>query len=70
MKLIRKDRVYNTLDKEHEPAAVIESGETVRIETQLQSGSWLNSIEDPYVAKVAKKYLHPYKDFDYSGPEE
>ncbi len=46
MKVIKRDRVYNTLDKAHPPAGVVKSGETVRIETQLQSGDWLNSIED------------------------
>ena len=46
MRLIKRDTVYNTLDKEHIPAATIKSGETVRIETQLQSGTWLNSLDD------------------------
>ena len=46
MRLIRKDRVYNTLDRAHPPAATVKPGETVRIETQLQSGDWLNSVGD------------------------
>ena len=46
MQLIKKEHVYNTMDKAHAPAAWVKSGETVRIQTQLQSGSWLNSAED------------------------
>ena len=46
MRLIRKDRVHNTLDRAHPPAATVKPGETVRIETQLQSGDWLNSVGD------------------------
>lgn len=44
--LKKKDRVYNSLDKAHPPAATVKPGDTVRIQTQLQSGSWLNSVED------------------------
>ena len=46
MQLVKRDRVYNTLDKAHPPAATVRSGDTVRIQTQLQSGDWLNSVED------------------------
>ena len=54
MRLIKRDTVYNTLDKEHIPAATIKSGETVRIETQLQSGTWLNSLDDRWDPSKSK----------------
>jgi len=74
MRLIRKDRVYNTLDRAHPPAATVKPSETVRIETQLQSGDWLNSVGDdgpfsPYVAKIRKCWLKPDRNFDSSGPD-
>lgn len=46
MLLVKKDHVYNTLDQAHTPAAMVESGDTVCIQTQLQSGDWLHSIDD------------------------
>ena len=46
MQLITRDKVYNTMDRAHPPAGWVKSGETVRIQTQLQSGDWLNSAED------------------------
>ena len=46
MRRISREQTYNTLDKEHAPAAWVASGETVQIETELNGGSWLNSPED------------------------
>ena len=46
MKLITREHVYNTIDKNHAPAGVVRPGETVKIQTQLNGGGWLNSIED------------------------
>lgn len=43
---IGKERVYNTLDAAHEPAATVAPGSVVEIETQLNGGDWLNGIED------------------------
>ena len=54
MQLVKRDQVYNTLDKAHAPAATVKSGETVRIQTQLQSGTWLNSIEDRWGPSKSK----------------
>ena len=54
MQLITRDHVYNTMDKEHAPAGTVKSGDTVRIQTQLQSGSWLNSLEDRWGPSKSK----------------
>ena len=54
MQLVKRDQVYNTLDKAHAPAATVKPGETVRIQTQLQSGTWLNSIEDRWGPSKSK----------------
>ena len=43
---VGKERVYNTLDAAHEPAATVAPGSVVEIETQLNGGDWLNGIED------------------------
>ena len=43
---IGKERVYNTLDAAHEPAATVAPGSVVEIETRLNGGDWLNGIED------------------------
>ena len=43
---IGKERVYNTFDASHAPAATVPAGSVVEIETQLNGGAWLNSIDD------------------------
>ena len=43
---VGKERVYNTLDAAHEPAATVAPGSVVEIETQLNGGDWLHGVED------------------------
>ena len=43
---VGKERVYNTLDATHEPAATVAPGSVVEIETQLNGGDWLNGVDD------------------------
>lgn len=46
MRYVTRDVTYNTMDKNHPPAATVVSGETVQIQTELNGGSWLQSPED------------------------
>ena len=46
MRIATKDHVYNCFSKEHPPALTVRDNETFLVETQLNGGSWLNSIED------------------------
>ncbi len=46
MKTARKDHVYNCFSKEHPPALTVSDQEIFQVETQLNGGDWLNSIED------------------------
>lgn len=46
MRLATRERTYNTMARDHEPALVAASGETVRIQTELNGGPWLNGIDD------------------------
>ncbi|MDO4198126.1 MAG: acetamidase/formamidase family protein [Erysipelotrichaceae bacterium] len=46
MKHISRDSVYNTLSKDNPPADYIEDGEIFEVETELNGGTWLNSIDD------------------------
>lgn len=46
MKLITREKVYNTLSKDNKPSGIIKSGETFQIQTELNGGTWLNSKND------------------------
>lgn len=46
MKIIDRSVVYNELNKNNKPSAYVKSGETFMVETQLNGGTWLNSIND------------------------
>ena len=46
MKIARRDNVYNTLSKDNQPALCVAPGELFQVETQLNGGTWLNSIDD------------------------
>ena len=46
MKLIDRSLVYNCLDKNNKPRDYVESGETFKVETELNGGTWLNDKSD------------------------
>ena len=46
MKTAKRDHVYNCFSPDNEAALSVRSGETFKVETQLNGGSWLNSITD------------------------
>lgn len=46
MKIIDRAVVYNTLSKDNKPRDFVKTGETFMVETQLNGGTWLNSIDD------------------------
>ncbi len=54
MRQISREQTYNTMDKNNPPAAWAVSGETVRIETELNGGKWLNSPEDRWEPAKSK----------------
>ena len=54
MRQISRKQTYNTMDKNNPPAAWAVSGETVRIETELNGGKWLNSPEDRWEPAKSK----------------
>lgn len=46
MKTARKDNVYNRFSKDNIPALKVRNNETFMVETELNGGTWLNSIDD------------------------
>lgn len=46
MRTAKKDNVYNRFSKDNIPALKVSDNETFMVETQLNGGSWLNSIDD------------------------
>ncbi|WP_102338009.1 acetamidase/formamidase family protein [Collinsella provencensis] len=54
MQRVTRKVTYNTMDKAHPPAAIVASGETVEIETELNGGSWLQSPEDRWDPSKSK----------------
>ena len=45
---VGKERVYNTLSAQHEPAAMVPAGSVVKIETELNGGGWLSAPTDTW----------------------
>ena len=54
MRLVTREKTYNTMDKNNVPAAVIQSGETVQIQTKQNNGDWLQSIDDRWDPSKSK----------------
>ena len=54
MRLVTREKTYNTMDKNNAPAAVIQSGETVQIQTKQNNGDWLQSIDDRWDPSKSK----------------
>lgn len=54
MQHVTRNVTYNTMDKAHPPAAIVASGETVEIETELNGGSWLQGPEDRWDPSKSK----------------
>ena len=46
MKRIPRTNVYNTLNKDNPPADYVKPGEIFEVETELNGGTWLNSLDD------------------------
>lgn len=46
MRLIGREKIYNTMDKANLPSAVVRSGEMVCVQTEMNNGDWLQSLED------------------------
>ena len=46
MRTAKKDNVYNRFSKDNIPALKVSDNETFMVETQLNGGTWLNSIDD------------------------
>ena len=46
MRTATKDNVYNRFSKDNIPALKVSDNETFMVETQLNGGTWLNSIDD------------------------
>ncbi|MBP3701012.1 MAG: acetamidase/formamidase family protein, partial [Lachnospiraceae bacterium] len=46
MRRVTREITYNTMDKNNTPAAIIQPGEIVQIETKQNNGDWLRSVED------------------------
>ena len=46
MKIAKRDKVYNVISKDNIPALTVEENEIFKVETELNGGTWLNSIND------------------------
>ena len=46
MRTAKKDNVYNRFSRDNIPALKVSDNETFMVETQLNGGTWLNSIDD------------------------
>lgn len=54
MKIAKRDTVFNVLSKNNTPALVVEDGETFQVETELNGGTWLNSLQDKWDPSKSK----------------
>lgn len=54
MKRAKRDIVFNVLSKNNTPALKVSDGETFEVETELNGGTWLNSIEDKWDPSKSK----------------
>ncbi len=46
MRKASRDHVYNVISKTNPPALTVRSGETFLVETELNGGAWLKSVDD------------------------
>lgn len=46
MRIALRDKVYNHISADNQPALTVRPDETFVVETELNGGTWLNSIED------------------------